>query len=129
MADDDEVGYGKPPKHTRFKKGQSGNASGRPNGARNLNTAIAKVMKTKVTVRKGTRTLEMFAVDAIANRLLQRALEGDLKALKGLIEHGGLSDAFADAVQRSTPFAPEDLEILQDALAREKPDEPPDSER
>jgi hypothetical protein len=129
MADDDEVGYGKPPKHTRFKKGQSGSASGRPNGARNLNTAIAKVMKTKVTVRKGTRTLEMFAVDAIANRLLQRALEGDLKALKGLIEHGGLSDAFADAVQRSTPFAPEDLEIVQAACARQKPDDPPDSER
>ena len=25
-----EVGYGKPPKHTQFKKGQSGNPKGRP---------------------------------------------------------------------------------------------------
>ena len=30
-----EVGYGKPPKDTRFKPGQSGNPSGRPKGATN----------------------------------------------------------------------------------------------
>ena len=29
-----DVGYGKPPKKHRFRKGQSGNARGRPKGAR-----------------------------------------------------------------------------------------------
>ena len=28
----DDVGYGRPPKHTRFKPGQSGNPKGRPGG-------------------------------------------------------------------------------------------------
>ena len=130
MADDYEIGYGKPPKHTRFRKGQSGNLAGRPKGSTNLTTAIQKVLRTtKVTVRKGTRTLLMPAVDAIAHSLFQKALEGDQKALKGLVEYGGLGDAFADAIQKSTPFAPEDLEIVQAACARQKPDEPPDSER
>lgn len=32
---DYEVGYGKPPAETRFKKGQSGNPNGRPKGSRN----------------------------------------------------------------------------------------------
>lgn len=32
-----EVGYGKPPKSTRFKKGQSGNPGGRPRGASSRN--------------------------------------------------------------------------------------------
>ncbi len=27
---DDKVGYGRPPKHTRYKKGQSGNPGDRP---------------------------------------------------------------------------------------------------
>jgi hypothetical protein len=38
MSSDDEdyeVGYGKPPKHSRFKLGQSGNPKGRPKGSRN----------------------------------------------------------------------------------------------
>ena len=30
---DDSIGYGKPPMHTRFKPGQSGNVKGRPRGS------------------------------------------------------------------------------------------------
>ncbi len=30
--DDGKIGYGRPPKHTRFKAGQSGNPKGRPKG-------------------------------------------------------------------------------------------------
>ena len=118
MDDDDDVGYGRPPKHTRFKKGQSGNPRGRPKGTPNLSTAITNVMKSKVPVRKANRTLLMPAPVAIAHKLFQQALAGDLKALKGLIEYGRLDDAFADAVQKTSPFAPEDLEILREALSR-----------
>ncbi|MGJ3627161.1 DUF5681 domain-containing protein [Sphingomonas sp. MMS24-JH45] len=31
-----EVGYGKPPIHARFQKGQSGNPKGRKKGSKNL---------------------------------------------------------------------------------------------
>ena len=34
--DNYEIGYGKPPRHAGFKKGQSGNPRGRPPGAKNL---------------------------------------------------------------------------------------------
>ncbi len=36
MADEYEVGYKRPPKHTQFKLGQSGNMKGRPKGTRNF---------------------------------------------------------------------------------------------
>ena len=38
---DYEVGYGKPPPHTRFVKGQLGNSRGRPRGAKNMKPAFS----------------------------------------------------------------------------------------
>ena len=39
-----EVGYGKPPQHSRFKPGQSGNPKGRPKSAKGLNTIVGKLI-------------------------------------------------------------------------------------
>ena len=50
-----EVGYGRPPKNTRFKSGQSGNPKGRPAGRPNAKTTIARVISEKVPVREGEK--------------------------------------------------------------------------
>jgi uncharacterized protein DUF5681 len=42
------VGYKRPPIHTRFKPGQSGNPSGRAKGSQNLKTLCHKIMKEEV---------------------------------------------------------------------------------
>jgi hypothetical protein len=55
---DYEVGYGKPPRHTRFAKGQSGNPRGRPRGAKNFNTLLEEALDEPVTVTEnGGRAL------------------------------------------------------------------------
>jgi hypothetical protein len=38
------VGYGKPPRHTRFVKGQSGNPRGHPPGAKNIKTLLTQAL-------------------------------------------------------------------------------------
>src|SRR5580700_2307294 len=49
---DYEVGYGKPPRPTRFKRGQSGNPRGRSSGAKNLKTLLSDALNERVTVSK-----------------------------------------------------------------------------
>ncbi len=41
---DYEVGYRKPPGHTRFTKGRSGNPDGRSPGAKNLKTLLSELV-------------------------------------------------------------------------------------
>ena len=44
MKSGSDVGYGKPPKNTRFTKGVSGNPHGRPKGSRNVAAVFAKTL-------------------------------------------------------------------------------------
>jgi len=77
-----EVGYGKPPVHTRFRKGQSGNPDGRtPCTA----TARAKALLLEeacrtVTVREGDRTLALPAIQVVLRSQMSLALGGDFHA-------------------------------------------------
>ena len=58
---DYEVGYGKPPRHTRFKTGQSGNLRGRPNGSHNLSTLLSEALNEPVVVAEngGRRSMHL----------------------------------------------------------------------
>ena len=44
---DYEIGYKKPPKHTQFKPGQSGNPKGRPQKPQTIEDAAIQTLKQK----------------------------------------------------------------------------------
>lgn len=81
-----EVGYGKPPVHSRFKKGRSGNPRGRPKGARDLHALIERGLDGKIIVIEGGRRREVTRREALVMRMLDAAMKGDHKAQQALLK-------------------------------------------
>ena len=81
MADSYEVGYGKPPQHTRFKKGESGHPAGRPRGSTNVTSELKGLLAAKTTIDAS------FAAGAV---LVQRGAWADARALLACFDHPGL---------------------------------------
>ena len=85
---DYEVGYGRPPVHTRFAKGKSGNAGGRPRGITpGRATALAlKEIYRPVTVREGDKVIKMPAIQAVLRSQVALAAKGNGPAQRALLE-------------------------------------------
>jgi hypothetical protein len=70
------VGYRQPPRASRFTKGQSGNAAGRPRG-RHREAPYEGVLGQMVTIREGGVERPVTAAEAFVLQLTKRGLEGD----------------------------------------------------
>jgi hypothetical protein len=78
-AEGDGVGYRKPPRATRFTKGQSGNPAGRPRGRRR-EAPYEAVLGQMVTIREGGSKRSVTAAEAFLRKLVKRGMEGDSAA-------------------------------------------------
>ena len=106
------VGYGRPPQHSRFRPGQSGNPRGRPKGKRNLASQLNDVLAQPVTVTRNGKRMRVTAETAILMRMLEKALVGDLKSSIQLfaLRATHLPDAEVAVDHRS--MSAEDIAIL-----------------
>lgn len=84
--EDNEVGYGRPPKASRWKPGQSGNRKGRPKGSRNFKTDLAELLSSLVNVTEAGRQRKVTVQKATLMRLGEKALKGDSRAIEKLLE-------------------------------------------
>jgi hypothetical protein len=84
-AKDGKIGYCRPPKTTRFRKGESGNRAGRPPG-RHREVPYAAVLSRKVTIREGGGVeRQVTAAEAFLRFLKKSALEGDGAAARAAL--------------------------------------------
>lgn len=116
MSKDYEVGYGKPPKRTQFRKGRSGNAKGRPKGSRNFKTDARDMLKAPVPVKENGKTRTVSTQMGALLRLREKALSGDARALDGLIALARTYNDDEMAEAAAAALAPSDQAIL-DAYA------------
>ena len=111
------VGYRRPPVHTRFKPGQSGNPRGRPKGARSADAIIKAVIGRKVTLHEGGVGRKVDLLEAVVLRLAQDALKGNPKTAALLIK---LAQGFSDSEDTTDPqvLSSQDQKLLDNFLTR-----------
>ena len=111
---DYEVGYGKPPQHTRFQPGRSGNPRGRPKGTKNLKSDLMEELGEKILVREGEQSRRVSKQRAVVKTLVMRTLKGDARAAHLLTSMMmRLLDTGEGAPEVAEPLHDDEREILQ----------------
>ncbi len=110
---DYEVGRGKPPRASQFKKGQSGNPGGRKKGSRNFKTIVLEVLDSEIELTEGGRKRKVPLIKAILLRQAQDALRGQPRAMDSLLDR---YERHADhEVEQTEELPEEDLLLLEQA--------------
>ena len=109
-----DVGYGRPPKATRFRPGQSGNPTGYRKGSKTIGARLRELMNSKVKVAEHGRTRWITRLDVMLRQLTNDAMRGDQRALKLLMEFLHRYGAEVEGTVGAEEITSEDLEILSD---------------
>ena len=90
------VGHCRPPVHSRFKPGQSGNPSGRPKGTKNLKTLFNKILNEQITLREGATARQVSKAEALLRGVVVSALKGEQRSLSTLFRIAEQAGHFED---------------------------------
>jgi hypothetical protein len=117
-----EVGYGKPPKATRFRKGRSGNPKGRRSGDENLLSVFKRMATKRIKIREGDQSRTITMADAIILQNYKAALQKDQIAMSNIIR---LAEESGELIDRTDPkqvgmpaFFPVKAKNMTEFLAR-----------
>lgn len=113
-----EVGYRKPPKHSRFRPGQSGNLAGRPRGVLNVATVLLRACREKVVIVENGRRKTVTKLEASVKQLVNKAAQGDLSALSKLLAL--MSTELTPEKPPTEAFDEVDQKVLLDILKRQE---------
>ena len=115
---DYQVGYGKPPLHSRFRKGRSGNPNGRPRGRKNMSTLLSDALNGSVVVVENGRRKKITKREAIVTQLVNKSASADLKATQIVLAMLRDLEARADGFADPAPFTEADQQIIRRIQAR-----------
>ena len=112
------VGRGKPPEHTRFKPGQSGNPKGRRRGSRSLRTDVKEALQMPIVIIEGGKKRRISTQIGTVLKLREKALRGDGRALDRLLELAARYNDEPIPPSVDEPLSDDDEAILADYRAR-----------
>jgi hypothetical protein len=113
------VGRGKPPQHTKFVKGQSGNPKGRPKGSKSFDTEIREELDAQIRITENGKFRKITKRRAVAKQLVNGSVAGNAKTMPTLLNHirileGGSEPSSTDDVLSQ----PEDALVMENIIKR-----------
>ena len=114
------VGYGRPPVHTRFKPGRSGNPKGRPHNSRNLRTIIQDALTTRIVLRQGQGKRSISKLEGIVLRQIEGALKGNEKQALATLKMAaqvGLLDGPESEIEAAASLSASEKEMMEELLS------------
>jgi len=123
------VGYGKPPKHTQFVKGKSGNPKGRGKGVRNFATEFQDELNARVPITEYGQHKKITKRKAITKQVINKAVTGDPKAIPIVLNEARQHEAgSATGPGPEVLCRPEDQRVMANIVKRIREAEIPGSE-
>jgi len=113
------VGYCRPPLHSRFKPGQSGNPKGRSKGHKTLNVLLRQSLNQGIEVTMGGEKHIIPKFTAMVMALINKALQGDMRAITVLFPYIlRMEQAEAEVMRKVEALSANDQEILKEYAKR-----------
>lgn len=105
------VGYGKPPKASQFKAGQSGNPNGRPKGQPTTQQLLLEEAAKLVKIKVGDDVVQLSKHRAIVRKLYNMALEGNIAAARLILPQLGAAEAAGVSGDLEPPLSEEEIAL------------------
>lgn len=85
-AGDYDVGYGRPPKASRFKPGQSGNPAGRKRAQPTMVDMLHQILNERVAVQINGERKKLRKHELLIRGIVNRAVNGEVRASKQALD-------------------------------------------
>ena len=118
-SEHDDGGYGRPPKHSQFKKGRSGNPRGRPKGVSSFKADLAAELQEKLALTENGKERKITKQRAFIKTLTAAAIKKDIRAVNALL---ACMRYFGVGVEEPTVenVDVEDLDLLENYLVQQR---------
>jgi len=113
-----KVGYRSPPAQSRFKKGQSGNPTGRRKGARSFRTVLDEQMQDTIELTISGRKRRVKTIDAVIMSLKAGSIKGDPRQQANLLRALRDADLLNAEDTTTKPLTRDERAILRNYQAR-----------
>ena len=112
------VGYGRPPQHTRFQPGRSGNPKGRPKGSKDFSTVFDEELAQPVTLIENGKRKKMPKGRALVKQSINKALSNDPKATAPVFDQMRRSEGYGKAPPADVEVGLPENKLVVESIVR-----------